>query len=122
MHQTRTFHSKRKCKKIVKRDPQGNVVAIYDGVRDAVVCHVGLDFTEKQLYNHLYHSMGNLWHGYYWEWQNESQGKASERSCIGTDCGRKFISRGPHNRFCPTCTNRGGSNPVAHKVHADGKR
>src|SRR3972149_6706021 len=115
-------HSDRKCKKIVQRDPQGNVVRVYHSVKDAVLCHIGLDFTEKQPYNHLYHNMGGLWRGYYWEWQNESQAEKMERLCIGIECGRRFISRGTHNRLCPTCTNRGGSNPVAHKVHADGKR
>jgi len=112
-------HSKYKCKKIVKRDPQGVVVTVYDSVKAAAACH---GFTEKQLYNHLYHRAGSLWHGCCWEWQNKAQEKGSMRLCIGIDCNHKFVSRGPHNRLCPTCTNKGGSNPVTHKVHADGKR
>lgn len=113
---TRTYRTK----KIVQRDPQGGVVKVYDSAKHAAEsCGV---FTSKQLYNHLYHSAGALWHGYYWEWnygEDVATSDAGERQCLGAECGRKFISRGAGNRFCPRCAGREGSNPFTYKVHGD---
>jgi len=114
--------SKYRCRKVVKRDPRGNIHKIYESVSDAALCCVELKFTVKQLYNHLCHAYGTLWHGYYWEWLDGGQEGVVEKLCLGADCGRKFLSRGIHHRICPTCVKRNNYSPSAHKVHTDSKR
>lgn len=113
---TMKYHSR----KIAQRGPQGNIFKIHDSVKDAAYWSGGA-FTSKQLYNHLYHSEGALWHGYYWEWYESGEGVV-ERECLDVGCGRKFISKGPHNRFCPRCRRGGDSNPLTYKVHGEGKK
>ncbi len=105
----------RPAKKIVRRDVQGIIVEVYDSVRHAAS---GFGkFTAKQLYNHLYFSGGLLFHGYFWEWYENAAGGVSEQRCLGTDCEKKFISRGKGNRFCPSCLAKDVFHPAAHKIH-----
>ena len=35
--------------------------------------------------------------------------RKTERTCLGTDCGKAFRSTGPGNRLCPACRSRNSS-------------